>query len=781
LQAPDKIKHMRTLFLTTLLFVKLLTHSQSINIIPQPRSIKVNDGPGFLISKNTVIVTEGSGMENSFHFLNDYLGKYYGFQLKVATASSSKNEIHLNYEKMEEQFPGAYHMKVDGDGIYIAGDNESGVFYAIQTLVQLLPVREAKNFSKTLSIPFVDIEDAPRFAYRGLHFDVSRHFFSVDYVKKYIDYIALHKMNYFHWHLTDDQGWRIEIKKYPKLTSVGAWRDGTIIGRYPGTGNDHLRYGGYYTQEQIKDVVKYAAERYITIIPEIDIPGHCLAALAAYPQLGTNPDSTYKVAETWGINGVFNNVLSPTEYTFNFVNDVLDEVMQLFPAPYVHIGGDECDKQWWHKSAFCQQLMKEKGIKDEHELQSYFIQRVEKFVNSKGKKIIGWDEILEGGLAPNATVMSWRGEKGGIEAAKQHHDVIMTPESPLYLNHSQSQNEDSVTQGAYNPIENVYAYDPVPKELTAEEAKYILGAQGNMWSEYLGNVPKVEYMLFPRLSALSEVVWTSKENKNWDDFQKRLLVQFKRYGLWRTNYSKAYFDLKATVLPVDSLNGVQWKLESKQPGVEIKYITHYANRPYEMTFDEGIPYTTPVKINSTMLVAAISTINKKVVSNPVYETFHFNKATGKKITLSTTASNKYPGDGPFTLLNGVINEKGFSRSREYLGFNGTDCEAIIDLGELQQISFVVVHSLNRTSSWIWRPLQVEVLGSGNSQDWYPLKTTHDFEENKDGTNVGKMTLAFRSTYARYVKVIISNWGTIPPGNPGAGNKPWLFVDEIEIN
>jgi hexosaminidase len=579
-------------------------------------------------------------------------------------------------------------------------------------------------------------------------------------------------MNYFHWHLTDDQGWRIEIKKYPKLTSVGAWRDGTIIGRYPSTGNDHIHYGGFYTQEQIKEVVKYAADRYITVIPEIEMPGHSMAALAAYPQLGTTPDSIYKVSETWGINGMFNNVLNPSEYTFNFLQDVVDEVMALFPSQYIHIGGDECDKQWWHKSPFCQQLMKEKGIKDEEGLQSYFIQRMEKYINSKGRKIIGWDEILEGGLAPNATVMSWRGEEGGIAAAKQNHDVVMTPGNPVYFDHTQSQHEDSVTIGGYNPIENVYAYEPVPKELNAEQANHVLGAQANLWTEYIGNIPKVEYMLFPRLSALSEVLWSPKENRDWKDFQKRLLEQFKRYDLWKANSSKAYFDLKATVLPTDDFNGVQWKLESRVKDSHIIYMNEISPM---------LEYAKPVIVKRTHNYSAALYSNDNKQLSSISQKFSFNEATGKKITLTNPASDKYPGDGPFTLVNGVINEKGFARSNEFLGFLGTNCEAVIDLGIQEPISFVVVNTLNRTSSWIWRPLTAEVSGSGDGKNWYSLKLTDDFAEKKDGTGKGTMTMAFKATYARYIKVVITNWGTIPNANPGAGNKPWLFVDEIEIS
>ena len=759
-----------------LLFFSSALSAQQVNIIPQPQSIKQPKiAANFNLTPTTEIVLEGSNMDNSVNFLNNYLQRFYLFKLKVVKNSNSKNAIRLNFERLDNELPGAYHMTVDGKGVYIAGDNEDAVFYGIQTLIQLLPVPDARlKMSPTqLKIPYVSIEDAPRFGYRGLHFDVSRHFFPVSYIKTYIDYIALHKMNYFHWHLTDDQGWRIEIKKYPKLTSVGGWRDGTIIGRYPGTGNDHIRYGGFYTQEQIKEVVKYASERYITVIPEIEMPGHSMAALAAYPQLGTWPDSVYKVSQTWGINDVFNNVLNPSEYTFNFLQDVLDEVMPLFPAPYIHIGGDECSKRWWHESAFCQQLMKEKGIKDEHGLQSYFIQRIEKYVNSKGKKIIGWDEILEGGLAPNATVMSWRGEQGGIHAAKQNHDVIMTPGNPVYFDHTQSQNEDSVTIGGYNPIEKVYAYEPIPKELNADQAKYVLGAQANMWTEYMGNTRKVEYMLFPRLSALSEVLWSKKENMNWDDFQKRLLVQFKRYDLWKANYSKAYFDLKADVIPTEDYSGVHWVLSSNTPIGKISYSSNASE-------GRNVYYMNPIKITGSITTSASLSDNKKILAS-LSQKFSFNKATGKKITLTNPASDKYPGDGAFTLVNGVINEKGFARSREFLGFNGTNCEAVIDLGESQLVSFVVVNVLNRTSSWIWRPLTAEVFGSGDGTTWLSLKMTDDFEETKDGTGKGKMMMSFKATYARYVKVVVTNWGTIPAGNPGAGNKPWLFVDEIEVD
>jgi len=548
---------MKKILLLLLIFMSATMFAQNaneINIVPAPAEIKVSGGSNFTVTKNTVLVLEGSGLENISKLFNDYMQTMYGMKLKISKKEIEKNSIVLNFERMDKPTQGAYTIRVNSKGVYISGDNESGVFYGIQTLLQLLPSINPKSEigNLKLEVPQLSITDYPRFAYRGMHLDVGRHFFPVDFIKKYIDYLALHKFNYFHWHLTEDQGWRIEIKKYPLLTSVGGFRNGTIIGRHPGKGNDSLRYGGFYTQEQIKEVVKYAADRYITIIPEIEMPGHSSAAIAAYPQLSCFPDESTKidsttpwagsregkqVQQTWG---VFKDVFCPSEYTFNFLQDVLDEVMLLFPSTYIHIGGDECPKESWKLSDFCQQLIKEKNLKDEHGLQSYFIQRIEKYLNSKGRKIIGWDEILEGGLAPNATVMSWRGEEGGIAAAKQNHDVIMTPESYVYLNESQTKNEDSLTYGGFLPLEKVYGYEPQPATLNADEAKHILGAQGNVWTEYMTNDKNVEYMIFPRMSALSEVLWSPKEKRNWKDFEGRLPAIFNRYKMWGASYNPAY-------------------------------------------------------------------------------------------------------------------------------------------------------------------------------------------------------------------------------------------------
>jgi hexosaminidase len=523
--------------------------AQEIALIPQPE--KLTQGTGnFSITPKTKIVLAGSGLEQSAKFLNDYFQTFFGFKLAIQKSGDFKNNIVLNYEKMEHSIPGAYFLHINKEGVLIGGDNATGTFYGVQTLIQLLPVVKSNN----LVVPAVEIEDRPRFGYRGLMLDVGRHFFPLDYVKKFIDFVAMHKMNTMQLHLTEDQGWRIEIKKYPKLTSVGAYRNGTIIGHHPGTGNNNTRYGGFYTQNEIKEMVKYAADRFVTIIPEIEMPGHASAAIAAYPQLSCFPDSATKhpskvvwagseqgkqVQQAWG---VYPDVFAPTEYTFQFLQDVLDEILPLFPSKYIHIGGDECPKDAWKKSTFCQQMIKDKNLKDEHGLQSYFIQRIEKYLNSKGRQIIGWDEILEGGLAPNAAVMSWRGEKGGIAAAKEKHQVIMTPTGWAYFDYSQTKKEDSLTIGGYLTVQKVYSYEPLPKELAADEVKYVMGAQANLWTEYISNPRKLEYMLFPRLSAMSEVLWSPKASKDWNSFEKRLQTQFKRYDFWNWNHSNAVFD-----------------------------------------------------------------------------------------------------------------------------------------------------------------------------------------------------------------------------------------------
>ncbi|MEP6928264.1 MAG: family 20 glycosylhydrolase [Ginsengibacter sp.] len=760
------------------LIISVSTMAQKITIVPQPAEIIMPKiAATFTITKNTSIILEGSGLEKSAKFFNDYLQRLYGFKLNIVKHSIDKNSIVLNFERMDNPVAGAYTMTINNNGIYIAGDNEAGAFYGIQTLIQLLPVQKMSS----LDIPYISIKDYPRFQYRGMHLDVSRHFFPVEYIKKYIDYLAYHKLNNFHWHLTDDQGWRVEIKKYPLLTSIGGFRNGTLIGRYPGTGNDSLHYGGFYTQKEVKEVVRYAQDRYITVIPEIEMPGHSSAAIAAYPQLSCFPNESTQISSTtsWSGSrtgkqvqqtwGVFEDVYCPSAYTFKFIENVLDEVIQLFPSKYIHIGGDECPKTAWKRSSFCQKLIKEKKLKDEHGLQSFFISTIEKYINSKGRKIIGWDEILEGGLAPAATVMSWRGEKGGIAAARQHHDVIMTPDSYFYFDYSQTKNEDSITIGGYLPLETVYGYEPVPKELNEKEANYVLGAQANLWTEYIQNTSKLEYMIFPRMGALSEVLWTKKENKNWNEFEAKLPVMIKRYELWGANYSTAYFDLQASVLPEDNYDGVLLKLDSKFQNGNIKYEIGDSTSGWQI-------YKAPLKINSSTRAGAFLEINGKK-SNIISKNFSFNKATGKKITLKEQSEAKYAGSGAFTLVNGIVTTKKLSESSEWLGFLGKDLEATIDLGDTTKIKNVSLNVLEQNGSWIYLPKQIEVAVSTDGQNYTSVATISIDSLKDKGTR--KFTLPV-NTSARFIKVIAKNLGIIPSGLPGAGNPAWLFADEIEV-
>jgi hexosaminidase len=422
----------------------------------------------------------------------------------------------------ESQFPNkeAYQLN-------ILGDRASYLRFVQSRIVlwhpNVTPINPIYYQCPEIKLDNLMMDDIPKFQWRGMHLDVSRHFFSKEFIKKYIDYLAMYKMNTFHWHLTDDQGWRIEIKKYPKLTEVGAWRNGSMTGHYTDQTFDDIRYGGFYTQEEIKEIVAYAKERYITVVPEIEMPGHALAALASYPEFSCT-GGPFEVGKSWG---VFDDVFCPKDETFTFLENILAEVIALFPSEYIHIGGDECPKVRWKSCPKCQKRIKDEKLKDEHELQSYFIQRIEKFVNSKGRKIIGWDEILEGGLAPNAAVMSWRGTEGGIAAAKEKHFVVMSPGSHCYFDHYQGEpKNEPIAFGGYTNVEKVYSFNPIPKELSEEESKYILGAQANVWTEYINTPEHVEYMVFPRIAALSEVLWGTSNPNEYKVFETRLISAF---------------------------------------------------------------------------------------------------------------------------------------------------------------------------------------------------------------------------------------------------------------
>lgn len=767
------------------LFTNILFAQQVLPLAPYPNRVMVG-AEKFILPNTLTFFIEGEPKENlslSQLLQQDFKQAWNVHIKQVDNTAEALLHISLKGNKQTEK-PG-YEMRVSSNAISIRAANHEGVFYASRTLLQLLQ----KNATGNWECPTVFIDDYPRFSYRGMHLDVGRHFFPVSVIKQYIDWLAYHKLNKFHWHLTEDQGWRIEIKQFPLLTSVGAWRHGTLIGRYPGKGNDNTPHGGFYTQQEISEVVEYAQQRFIEVIPEIEMPGHSSAAIAAYPWLSCFPnqptaipahmisqrsidnqkEGTIKlVQETWG---VFDDVFcAGNDSTFVFLEKVIDEVGALFPSKYFHIGGDECPKTHWKKCARCQQRIKTLQLKDEHELQSYFVKRIEDYLAKKGKVLIGWDEILEGGLAPNAIVMSWRGESGGIEAAKQRHEVIMTPGNPVYFDHSQSENEDSVTIGGYNPLEKVYRYDPVPQALAGQFDSYVLGTQANVWTEYMDNPSKIQYMIFPRIAALSEVGWTLPAQKDWTAFEKRLPVLFDRYKQWKVQVSPAYYDITATVLPNADNSGIELSLQTKAPGTMLQWGSNNTMSPYL----HPIPIT-----RSGLVMAQTVETNSGLLKSRYQQHFHLHKATGKKISLTTPAAKSYPGDGAFTLVNGIKANKGYSRTRDYLGFSGSNAEALIDLGQRTEISKIEVSYLQQASSWIYPPSTIETFGSVDGKQFTKLGATlldkADFTKNEMRTK----ELNISGKY-RFIKVLVTNYGSIPTGQAGEGKAAWLFLDEIAV-
>jgi hexosaminidase len=559
---------------------------QDISIIPLPVSQKVLKG-NFIIKEGTGIVYDNDMLKMSADYLMNYIDEKYGIVTSVSSNKTGNKSVRLMLSDTIKNSEG-YFLKIRKNGVEIAGADPAGVFYGIQSLLQLMPPSEDKL--EQISVVCADIEDYPRFKWRGQHLDVARHFVSTDFVKNFLDVMAMHKLNMFHWHLTEDQGWRIEIQKYPKLTEIGAWRDSTIIGyntQYPEVYKKE-RYGGFYTREEIKEIVEYAKERHITIVPEIEMPGHSLAALAAYPEYSCT-GGPFNVSPRWGI---FEDVFcAGKEETYEFLMDILDEVIQLFPGEYVHIGGDEVPKDRWEKCKDCQRKIREEGLSNEHELQSYFVKRIENYLHNKGKKLIGWDEILEGGLPERAIVMSWRGMNGGIEAARARHNTVMTPWTPCYFYVYQGKYKEPVAGGNYNLLKDVYEYDPVPRELNENEAKYILGGQGCAWSEYMPEPDIAEYMIFPRLSALSEVLWSEKSQKNWDDFLVRMDKQYLRLDYYDINYRVDYPDNYGFINRFIE-DQVTVTLSNVIHGSEIRYTTDGTDP------DETSPlYTEPIVLN----------------------------------------------------------------------------------------------------------------------------------------------------------------------------------------
>lgn len=747
-------------------------------VIPLPQEISLTQESPFQLNKNTLIAYPENNilLQRNAEFLSEYIQQSTGYAPKtkaIATGEQMKNAIvlELNPEIANKE---GYVLTTTPEGISITGQTENGVFYGVQTLRKSIPA-EAKGAD--ILLPTGEIKDEPRFSYRGMHLDVCRHFFPLEFVKKYIDLLAMHNMNTFHWHLTDDQGWRIEIKKYPKLTEIGSQRNRTVIGKNTSE-YDNTPHGGFFTQEEAKEIVRYAQERYITVIPEVDLPGHMLAALAAYPEMGCT-GGPYEVCPLWG---VFEDVLCiGNDQTMQFLEDVMAEIIEIFPSKYIHIGGDEAPRNRWKECPKCQARIKAEGLKAtqnhtaEDRLQSYCMTRIEKFLNSKGRLIIGWDEILEGDIAPNATVMSWRGASGGIKAAQMGHDVIMTPNTYCYFDYYQTADtkDEPFGIGGYVPIEKVYSLDPT-FDLNEEQKKHIIGAQANLWTEYITTTEHVEYMVLPRMAALAEVQWTQPEKKDFKEFTKRLARLMKFYQRDGLNYAKHVYDLKTDFVP---------DTDKKAVTVTLSTID---DAPIYYTLDGTEPttaslrYTEPVTITETADFQAVA-IHPEGRSKIANKKLFFNKATYCPIELVFQPSKQYKFKGAITLVDGMKGNDSYATGA-WLGFIDNDVEAIIDLGQETEIKRVATNALVDMGSWIMGSTGMKVAVSNDNNTFREVAS----KEIPAETDIAKKSIenyeiTFEPVQARYVKVVIKRSPTLPKGHAGEGKAAFLFIDEIEID
>lgn len=745
-------------------------------VVPLPQEITMNPSESFVLSNSVkILYPQGNEkMERNARFLADYLKTATGETYSIAEGSEGEKAIVLSLNTTLEN-PEAYNLTVTANGIAISGATEAGVFYGIQTLRKSLPTIPTSK----VKFPAVVINDQPRFAYRGAHFDVARHFYTVEQVKTYIDMMVLHNMNRFHWHLTEDQGWRLEIKKYPKLTEIGSIRKETMIGKNFDK-FDGKPYGGFYTQEEAKEIVAYAAERYVTVIPEIDLPGHMQAALAAYPELGCT-GGPYEVWTQWGVSP--DVLCAGNDKTLEFINDVLSEVIEIFPSEYIHVGGDECPKVRWESCPKCQARIKALGLKSdahhtkEERLQSFIINHAEKFLNEHNRQIIGWDEILEGGLAPNATVMSWRGEAGGIEAAKQHHDVIMTPNTYLYFDYYQSKDVETepLAIGGFLPVERVYSYEPMPASLTPEQQAYIKGVQANLWTEYIPTFEHAQYMVLPRWAALSEVQWTKPERKNYEDFLNRLVRLMGIYQQEGYNYAKHVFEIKPA-----------YKHNTAEGNIEVSFSTidnatiHYTTDGTEVSTSSPV-YTSPLILTATTTIKAMADRPGQGSSKIFTESFSFNKATARSVVANESFSPNYTYEGPQTLVDGLKGGKNY-KTGHWLGVQGRDIDVTIDLGKETEFSKLSFGTCIVKGDWLFGARGVEVSTSADGTNFSPLASEEYAplaKEDEDG--VKEHTLEFPTTTARYVRVIVRSEKAMPTWH-GSKNAPaFLFVDEIQID
>ena len=759
--------------LLLLLVISKDLQAQSISIIPQPVSLVEQKGSFVIDSKTSINFSkQAKGCKDAATFLSHALKEISG--LSLPENAKGAQSIQLVIASKSELGKEGYQLKVSPSGILINANDRAGLVYGIQTLLQQLP---AVRTNAALSVHCMEVTDYPRFKWRGMHLDVSRHFFSPDMIKEYLDLMARYKMNVFHWHLVDDQGWRIEIKKYPELNRISSWRvdklDRVWGERPQATDGEIPTYGGYYTQAQVKEIVAYAAQRNITIVPEIEMPGHSASAIAAYPRLSCT-NKSQKPMTGGNYKDIASNYCAGNDSVFHFVQDVLSEVIAIFPSAYIHVGGDEVDKDPWKKCSRCQARMKKEGLKDEAELQSYFMKRVEKFLEGKHRKMMGWDEILEGGLAPGAAVMSWRGEQGGIDAARMKHDVVMTPGTPCYFDHYQAGPEgEPIAIGGMNTLKRVYEYDPLPKELKPQEAAYIMGAQANLWTEYISANEQVEYMVLPRMLALAEVLWSKKESKDWQGFNERLQPQFRYFD--QKGYHYCNGDFKADIKPIAKDGHLTAEMSTEQLGATICYTTD-GSEP-----DAGSQkYEHPISVDSTMTINAITLIRGRVMSaKPSVQRFEMHKAVGHDVVYANPISKYYMADGNNSLTDGV---RGNTDHHKYWhGICGKDLIATVDLGKPRTLHHLALGCLQVYKDWIFFPKKVRFEVSEDGVNYTPageainsIPLTEPARLIRDfGVNIGKKKV-------RYIRVSASVADACPEGHPGAGQPAWLFADELVV-
>lgn len=744
------------------------------NVIPQVQNLSVKDGDVYVFDSSRKLVYDNQDSRRSLELFAQDLEELVGIRPSVAagTSEDAKDNVYFTLG-LQDGGKEAYNINVSSDGILVRAVTPEGIYRATRTLLKSVGTEKTSS----VEFPSAEVSDWPRFGYRGLMLDVSRHFSDVEMVKRTIDMLALHQLNIFHWHLTDDQGWRIEIKSHPELTEVGAWRDDTVVGRYLG-GTDYptdgKRHGGFYTQEQIREIVAYAKERYIEIIPEIDLPGHTSAVLAAYPQLGCE-DKEYKVANRWGV--IRDVLCAGNPASLDLFKDIMDEVCDLFPGKYIHLGGDECVKDRWKACPKCQKKIRELGLKDgsryskEDYLQSWFMGEVASFVQSKGKRVIGWDEILEGVPMDDSVIMSWRGTEGGITAARMGHDVVMTPTSDMYFDQSQtlaSQLEE-IPVGGFINVMKVYSYEPLPASLTPEQQKHILGCQANVWCEYMPEERIRQYQILPRLAALSEVQWTMPERKNYKDFLKRLPKMLSIYDHYGYNYAKHIFDVACS-----------YSVNVEKGSLEVSLST-LGNDPIYYTLDGTSPQTkkamlyddTPIVISSPSELKVSVLRNGKFTKEETLFKLDCNKATFKKVNISTTLNIMQAHLPHEILTDGII---GSLRCDDYRWMSCTGrMSLVLDLGKSESFSRIGWVALNSKSENILVPQNVKIQISEDGKQYCTILDIEKNHEIKAERSVERISEDVGAQTARYIKMDFDSYKY-----PDKTSPSWVFLSELIV-